>query len=153
MVGRKRGFTLIELLGFLLMLFGAIVGISLGARDGVLTCVGLGLLGAVLGLLSPLLLLIPLSLLDRREFGPPRCFKGACGPTQYTWDLQAVGRRCRCRCGDEYELIDDRFVRHFDEGLQLPYMKRDCRGRWQPEVRVRQGLSSDCAGSATTPST
>lgn len=141
MVRRRRGFTLIELLVFLLMLFGAAVGISLGARDGVLPSVGLGLLGAVLGLFSPLLLLIPLSLLDRREYGPPRCFKGACGPTQYTWDLQAAERRCRCRCGDEYELIDDRFVRHFGEGLQLGYMKRDRRGRWQPESRAGASLN------------
>lgn len=137
----RRGFTLIELLVFVMMILGACVGITYGCREGILATVGLALVGAVVGLFSPLLLLIPVAIFDRSEPGPPPCFKGTCGPTHYTWDLQAQQHLCRCRCGDRYELIGDQFVRHFDESLQLPYMKRDRRGRWRPERRSSPNLN------------
>jgi hypothetical protein len=55
----------------------------------------------------------------------PRCFSGACGPTDY----EALGGLLwRCRCGQTYVQTGDTFARWFD-GWQLPYMRR-VGGRW-----------------------
>lgn len=132
----RRGMTLIELLVFLWLL-GCVVGGAAwgGARSAWLVLPGV-VGGFVLGLAVPIAVIWPLDVYCRRRWpARPPCFAGRCGADDYRDAFDDGRGRWTCACGDVYVDRDGRFLRLVRDDVELPYMRKDDRGRWTPDAR------------------
>ncbi|MBX3470884.1 MAG: hypothetical protein KF878_28795 [Planctomycetes bacterium] len=128
----RHGFTLIEVVMFVWLLAWLVAGASWGgAQSPWLVVPGL-LAGLLAAAVLPLVILVPLDLLERRRRPRlPPCFARGC--RTYAWWWRDGREGWRCGCGDEYALRDGRFLRVVDGDVELRYMRRDARGRWVPD--------------------
>lgn len=120
--------TAIELLVFILRLCLSI-GLAIGLWNAHPILGGIGGIGLFLAF--PRLATILVGRLGDKPIGKPVCLNGSCQNDDYVWTRSEEGLPiCKCKCGIEYVLDGNRFLKIDPAGQRQPYMVWSRKDGW-----------------------